>query len=73
MPATALNDDALGRYVFVIDAAKEGDTLRAVYITAYGSQGGDTLIGGEGLRPGQRVVAIGGFKLTDGASVTTAP
>ena len=72
VPATALNDDALGRYVFVIDRAKAGATLRAVYVTAYGAQGDDTLIAGAGLNAGEQVVAIGGFKLTDGASVETA-
>ncbi len=73
VPATALNDNALGRFVYVLDPAGTGATLRAVYVTPYGGDGDETLIGGDGLRAGQRVVAVGGFKLSDGASVTPAP
>ena len=72
VPQTALNDDALGRYVFMLTPGKGGTyTLRAVYVTPLGSLGGDAVVGGAGLAAGERVVAVGGFNLADGASVTT--
>ncbi len=71
VPNTALNDSVLGRYVFVLQpAGKGGFTLHTVYVTAYGEMGNDTAVAMNGLQAGARVVAIGGFKLTDGASVT---
>jgi RND family efflux transporter MFP subunit len=71
LPATALNDGTLGRYVFVLDAAGNGSyTARIVYVTELAQSGGTAVIGVAGLRAGERVVAEGGFKLEDGASVT---
>lgn len=71
VPQSALNDNALGRYVYVLTPGKGGVyTLRAVYVTPLGRSGDDTLIGNAGLTEGERVVAVGGFNLTDGASVT---
>jgi RND family efflux transporter MFP subunit len=70
LPATALNDDTLGRFVYVLDAANGAYTVRAVYVTEFGQSGGTAVIGVAGLNAGQRVVAVGGFKLDDGDAVT---
>jgi len=71
LPATALNDDTLGRYVYVLSAGPDGSyTAHAVYVTEYGQSGSTAVIGVSGLHAGEQVVAIGGFKLDDGASVT---
>ena len=71
LPATALNDDTLGRFVYVLDPGANGAyTLRAVYVTEFGQSGGTAVIGVAGLNAGQRVVAVGGFKLEDGDAVT---
>ncbi len=74
LPATALNDDTLGRFVYVLDPGANGAyTLRAVYVTEFGQSGGTAVIGVAGLNAGQRVVAVGGFKLEDGDAVTLQP
>lgn len=71
LPATALNDDTLGRFVYVLDAGAGGAyTARAVYVTEFSQSGGTAVIGVSGLSAGQRVVAVGGFKLDDGDAVT---
>lgn len=71
LPATALNDGTLGRYVFVLAATGGGIyTVHAVYVTELAQSGDTAVIGTTGLQSGQSVVAEGGFKLTDGASVT---
>jgi RND family efflux transporter MFP subunit len=70
VPPSALNDSALGPFLFVLDPAGAGQyTLRTVYVTKLGDGGAKSYIAADGLRPGQLVLAIGGFKLTDGASV----
>jgi membrane fusion protein (multidrug efflux system) len=70
VPTTALNDSVLGRFIFVLQAASGGYTLKTVYVTTYGEAGDDTAVSSVGLAAGQRVVALGGFKLTDGAAVS---
>jgi RND family efflux transporter MFP subunit len=67
LPSAALNDSAVGPFVFVIT---KGLTLSTVYVTIYGDAGADTLVSAAGLAAGERVVALGGFKLMDGQSVT---
>jgi RND family efflux transporter MFP subunit len=69
VPSTALNDSTLGPFVFVLTPGAKADTLSTVYVTIYGVAGGNTLISTAGLNAGERIVALGGFKLTDGASV----
>ncbi len=69
LPATALNDDTLGRFVYVLDPANGAYTTRAVYVSEFSQNGGTAVIGVSGLRAGQRVVAVGGFKLDDGDAV----
>jgi len=73
VPDTALNDSVLGRYVFTLQTSNNTTTLHTVYITEYGQNGPNAVIATTGLTPGERVVALGGFNLTDGAAVTTAP
>jgi RND family efflux transporter MFP subunit len=71
LPATALNDDTLGRYVYALSGGPDNSfTVHAVYVTEYAQSGSLAIIGVSGLRAGERVVALGGFKLDDGASVT---
>jgi RND family efflux transporter MFP subunit len=73
LPATALNDSILGRYVYVLDPVKTGgDTLRAVYVREYSQSGASAVIAASGLAAGEPVVAEGGFNLSDGAAVTIA-
>jgi RND family efflux transporter MFP subunit len=73
VPATALNDSVIGPFIFVLDPAKGGTyTLRTVYVTKLGDVGNETYVATDGMHDGQLVLAIGGFKLTDGASVTLA-
>ncbi len=72
VPDTALTDSVLGRYLFVLQPAQNAYTLHTVYVTQYGQTGGTAIIATTGLTPGEQVVALGGFKLSDGASVTPA-
>jgi RND family efflux transporter MFP subunit len=69
LPATALNDSMLGAFVFVLDPAKADYVLRTVYVTKLGDAGDDSYVSAAGLHAGQMVLAIGGFKFSDGASV----
>jgi RND family efflux transporter MFP subunit len=70
VPPAALNDSALGPFLFVLDPAGQNYTLRTVYVTKLGDAGAESYVATDGLRTGQLVLAIGGFKLTDGASVS---
>jgi RND family efflux transporter MFP subunit len=71
VPSTALNDSTLGPYIYVLHPTSAGAaTLGTVYVTIYGTAGNTSYIGAAGLQPGAKIVAIGGFKLSDGAAVT---
>jgi RND family efflux transporter MFP subunit len=71
LPATALNDDTLGRFIYVLDGGAKGVyTARAVYVTEFSQTGNDAVIGVDGLKANEKIVAEGGFKLADGTSVT---
>jgi len=72
VPTTALNDSTLGPYVFVLTPAGSTYTLTPVYVTEYGDAGPNTYVSTNGLQAGQKIVALGGFKLTAGASVSIA-
>jgi RND family efflux transporter MFP subunit len=72
IPDTALTDSVLGRYLFVLQPAGAAYTLHTVYVTQLGQTGATAIIATTGLAPDQKIVALGGFKLTDGASVTPA-
>jgi hypothetical protein len=57
--------------LYVLDPASGGQyTLRTVYVTKLGDAGAKTYVAADGLRAGALVLAIGGFKMTDGASVS---
>jgi RND family efflux transporter MFP subunit len=73
VPATALNDSLLGRYIFVVRGKAGFETLHTVYVTQLGASGDDAVITAKDLQAGEKVVAIGGFKLSDGAAVTISP
>jgi RND family efflux transporter MFP subunit len=71
VPPAALNDSALGPFLFVLAPAGSGTyTLHTVYVTKLGDAGEQTFVGTDGLQAGEEVLAIGGFKLTDGTSVS---
>jgi RND family efflux transporter MFP subunit len=70
VPPAALNDSALGPFLFVLDPRENDFSLRTVYVTKLGDAGAKTYVAAAGLRAGEKVLAIGGFKLTDGASVS---
>jgi hypothetical protein len=72
VPATALNDSVLGRFLFLLRPAGAAYTLSTVYVTEYGQSGNNAVIATTGLQAGDIVVATGGFKLADGTSVTPA-
>jgi len=73
VPPSALNDSALGPFIYVLDPGSNGYTLRTVYVTKLGDAGEKTYVAADGLSAGQLVLAIGGFKMTDGASVSLLP
>ena len=73
VPSAALNDSTLGPFVFLLSPAGGAYTLSTVYVTIYGSAGDTSWISTSGLSAGEKIVALGGFQLTDGASVTPAP
>ena len=73
VPSAALNDSTLGPFVFVLVPSGKAYTLSTVYVTIYGGAGDTDWISPSGLQPGQKIVALGGFQLSDGASVTPAP
>ena len=73
VPSAALNDSMLGPYIFVLNPVGGGNyTLGTVYVGIVGSAGTQSFVTAPGLRAGQKIVAIGGFKLSDGAKVTLA-
>ncbi len=72
VPDTALTDSVLGRYLFVLQPAGAAYTLHTVYVTQFGQTGSTAVIATTGLSQNEQVVALGGFKLSDGASVTPA-
>jgi RND family efflux transporter MFP subunit len=70
VPASALNNSLLGRFIYVVT----GGVAHAVYVDELDESGDEAVIAAPGLKAGQNVAAIGGFKLSDGESVTaTAP
>jgi len=70
VPSPALNDSMLGPYLFTIAPAKSGGVLHSVYVKILGSAGADSIIAAPGLEAGQKIVALGGFKLNDGEAVS---
>ena len=73
LPSTALNDSMLGPYIYALTPAGGGNyILGAVYVKVLGSAGAQSFVTAPGLQAGQKIVAIGGFKLSAGASVSLA-
>lgn len=71
IPSTALNDSTIGPFIYVLHpTGPQSFTLSTVYVTIYGGTGNTSLISTSGLSPATKIVAIGGFKLSDGATVT---
>jgi RND family efflux transporter MFP subunit len=73
LPSTALNDSMLGPYIFLLKPAGGGNyTASTVYVKILGSAGDNSFVTAPGLQAGRKIVAMGGFKLADGATVTLA-
>jgi RND family efflux transporter MFP subunit len=70
VPDTALNDSVLGRYLFALQPAGPAFTLHTIYVTQLAQTGNTATIAITGLTPATRIVSLGGFKLTDGTTVT---
>ncbi len=71
VPETALNDSTLGPFVYLLSPSGHGQyAVSPVYVTIYGDAGGQSLISTTGLQAGDKVVSIGGFKLSSGAVVS---
>lgn len=74
VPASAVNDGAIGAFLYVLNPGGGGAyRLATVYVTIYGTQDGTSYVSAPGLAAGQKIVALGGFKLNDGQSVSLAP
>ncbi len=77
VPSTAVRRDALGTSVYVVEQVEEDGVgkhrarKRRVTISPVrgGDPAGDMLVVIDGLAPGERIAAIGAFKLRDGALV----
>lgn len=71
VPETALNDSTLGPFVYLLRPSGQGQyAVSPVYVTIYGDAAGQSLISTAGLQGGDKIVAIGGFKLSSGAVVS---
>jgi RND family efflux transporter MFP subunit len=70
VPDTALNDSVLGRYIFALQPSGANFTLHTIYVTQLAQSGKTATIATTGLAPTTRIVSLGGFKLTDGTTVT---
>ncbi len=69
LPSTAVRRNSFGAYVYVLEAAEPGGIaeFRAVrrQVTIGPGDGEEIIVTG-GVEPGERIAAIGAFKLTDG-------
>ena len=68
IPPTAVLQDTQGPYVWVVGA---GGAVERRYI-ARGDLQGDVMFVEKGLKPGERIVAVGGHKVTKGMTVEPA-
>lgn len=69
IPDTALTNGALGSYVLVVAPGHDGATVvHAVYVHVLSQQPRTAVVTGD-LTARDKIVAIGGFKLTDGQAV----
>ncbi len=80
VPPTAVRRDAFGASVFILqDVEENGERKtrarkRAVQLATVGDadQSSDWVVVSEGLQPGERIAAIGAFKLNDGSLVVAS-
>lgn len=72
VPNAALNDSMLGPYVFAISPEQGGFVLHSLYVKILDSAGKNSIVSAPGLKAGQKIVALGGFKLNDGQQVSLA-
>lgn len=70
VPNTALNDSMLGPYVLVVAKQHGMEMVHSIYVKVLSNAGTTSIITGPDLRAGEDIVAIGGFKLTDGQPVS---
>nr|WP_295741745.1 efflux RND transporter periplasmic adaptor subunit [uncultured Acidocella sp.] len=70
VPSTAVTDSMLGPYVLVLSPGQGGSVVHSLYVKILGRVGDDSIIQAPGLGAGQSIVALGGFRLTDGQRVS---
>lgn len=70
VPNTALNDSMLGPYILVVAKQHGMEMVHSIYVKVLSNAGTTSVITGPDLRAGEDIVAIGGFKLTDGQPVS---
>lgn len=69
IPSSAVIAAAFGDSVFIVDE-KDGKSIARQQFVQLGPQRGDFVSVIKGIKPGERVISAGAFKLTNGASVT---
>lgn len=69
VPATSVVYAPYGNSIYVVKSDETGAKAEQVFVKL-GERRGDFIAVESGLNPGQTVVSVGGFKLSNGASVT---
>lgn len=69
IPASAVVAAAYGESVFVVEKNDKGELFARQQFVQLGDRKGDFVAVQKGLKPGERVVSAGAFKLTNGARV----
>ena len=69
-PATAIDYGPLGSFVYAVDRKGKASIVHAVYVHVLSTHGAVAMVAAKGLPALDAVVAIGGFKLHDGAAIT---
>lgn len=70
IPATAINYGPLGAFIYAAVGHGNATIAHAVYIKVLATHGPTAIIAATGMADVTRVVAIGGFKLHDGETIT---
>lgn len=69
IPSSAVVSEAFGDSVFVVEPGADGTLYARQQFVQLGQRKGDFVAVVKGLRPGERIVSAGAFKLTNGAKV----
>ncbi|MCF3948514.1 efflux RND transporter periplasmic adaptor subunit [Acidiphilium iwatense] len=70
LPATSIDYGPLGSFVYAVDRKGKASVVHAVYVHVLSTQGAVATVAAKGLPALGAVVAIGGFKLHDGETIT---